>query len=215
VRSDDDIRVAVLRANGRGFCSGIDVGEIGARTPSSDPWAGGDPGILLCPKQASVWKPVVTAVHGVVAGGAFYFVNESDLIVASPDAVFFDPHVSRGLVTSLTAIGMLHHGVALREALRIALLSGDERVSAETALRIGLVNEIVERDHLWDRARTLALQIAAKPPAALQGSIRAIWTSLDLPWAEARRHGLMHSQIGNPVAATQLDPDAPRGWTLR
>lgn len=200
VRNDDDVHVVVLRANGPAFCSGIDVRERRSTSTDADPWRAGDPGVQLCPKQAEVWKPLITAVHGVAAGGAFSWINESDLVVASDDAEFFDPHLSIGLVTSLTAIGMVRHGVALRDALRIALMSSDERTSARRAAEIGLVNEVVARDRLWDRARELALVIAAKPPAAVQGSVRAIWSSLDMPWAEARRFGLAHSQIANPLS---------------
>lgn len=201
IRTDDAVRVVVLQANGPAFSAGIDVKD--RAEPPADPWARGDPGAALCPKQAEVWKPVIAAVHGVVAGGAFYWINEADLVVAAEDAMFFDPHVSLGLVTSLTAIGMTRHGVALRETLRMALMGADERVSARTAREIGIVNEVVAGERLRARAREFALAIAAKPPAAVQGSVRAIWSSLDMAWPEARRFGLAHSQIGNPIAAGQ------------
>ncbi|MET0143200.1 MAG: enoyl-CoA hydratase/isomerase family protein [Ilumatobacteraceae bacterium] len=203
VKADDDVRVVVLQANGASFSSGIDVKD--RAVAATNLYNAGDPGAKLGPKQAEVWKPVVTAVHGVAAGGAFYWINESDILICSPDAEFYDPHLSIGLTTSLTAIGMVRHGIALRDALRIALLSSDERTSADRALAIGLVSEIVETSQLRARARQLATTIAAKAPAAVQGSVRAIWTSLDMNWAEARRWGLSHSALGNPVARRQID----------
>jgi enoyl-CoA hydratase/carnithine racemase len=216
IRFDEDVRVVVLRAAGdKAFCAGLDISA--GFSPPAEPFSRADPGRQLCPKQAEVWKPVIAAIHGVAAGGAFYWINECDLVVCSEDAVFFDPHTSIGLVTSLTAIGMIHHGVALREAMRVALLGLDERLSAATAREIGLVNEVVPRDELWPRAHELALQIAAKPPAAVQGSVKAIWSTLDMAWPEARRFGLAHSQIGNPLAAEQLaaEPRTDRSWRLR
>ena len=49
---------------------------------------------MLGPKQHRVWKPVITAVHGMAAGGAMYFINESDIVICSDDATFFDPHAN-------------------------------------------------------------------------------------------------------------------------
>ena len=107
-------------------------------------WNSFDPGESLSPKlHHKVWKPVVTAVHGFCAGGAQYFLNESDIIICSEDAVFFDPHANVGIVSSLEPVGMLHRGVPLGDVLRWALMGNEERITAPTALRLGLVTEIV------------------------------------------------------------------------
>ena len=124
----------------------------------------------------------------MAAGGAFYWLNEADIIICSDDATFFDPHVTYGMTAALEPIGLARR-VPLGEALRIALLGNDERVSAQRALQIGLVTEITTRAELWPRADELARLIAAKPPAAVQGTVRAIWESLDetraRPWPAA------------------------------
>src|SRR5690606_13491240 len=112
------------------------------------------------------------------AGGAFYWLNEADIIICSDDATFFDPHVSYGMTAALEPIGLARR-IPLGEALRIALLGLDERMSAQRALQIGLVSEVLPRDQLWSRADEIAQIIAAKPPAAIQGTVRAIWESLD------------------------------------
>ena len=92
-------------------------------------------------------------MHGLCAGGGQYFLNESDIIICSDDAVFFDPHANVGIVSSLEPMGMLHRGVPLGDVLRWALMGNEERITAETALRLGLVTEVVSREQLRDRAR--------------------------------------------------------------
>jgi enoyl-CoA hydratase/carnithine racemase len=170
-------------------------------------WNSFDPGESLSPKlHHKVWKPVVTAVHGLCAGGAQYFLNESDIIICSDDAVFFDPHANVGIVSSLEPVGMLHRGVPLGDVLRWALMGNEERITAPTALRLGLVTEIVTRDALRDRAREIALSIARRNPKAIQGTIRAIWESLDLTRTAALQNGFSYTLIGNYPP----NPPAPR-----
>lgn len=202
-RQDERIRAIVLQAEGeRAFCTGVDVNNI--PTYGENPWSELDPGQFLSPKLNKVWKPLVCAVNGMAAGGAFYWLNEADLIVASDDATFFDPHVSYGMTAAIEPIGMIHR-VPLGEALRIALVGLDERVSARRAEAIGLVNEVVSYDQLRVRAREFAAAMAAKPPAAIQGTVRAIWESLDLGRVAALERGLAYTQIGNPIGTSGVD----------
>ena len=202
VKLDDSVHAVVLRAAGdRGFCAGLDVKSSYGQPDNI--WNHEDPGELLSPKWQKMWKPVVTAVHGICTAGAFYFVNESDVVICSDDATFFDSHVSAGLVCALEPIGMMRR-VGLAEALRIALMGNDERVSADTALRIGLVTEVVSRDQLWDRAHAIAAAIAAKPPSATQGTVKAIWESLDKPYRAALEQNLIYTRLGNPIGTAEL-----------
>jgi enoyl-CoA hydratase/carnithine racemase len=197
VKSDADVNAVVLRAAGdRAFCAGLDVKK--AYGQPDDVWNHEDPGELLSPKWQKVWKPVVCAVHGMCTAGAFYFVNESDVVICSEDATFFDSHVSGGMVSALEPVGLMRR-IGLGETLRIALSGNDERVSARTALQIGLVTEVVPRDALWARAHEIAAGIAAKPTAATQGTVRAIWESLDRPYRAAMEQGLLYTRLGNPI----------------
>ncbi|MEU5841495.1 enoyl-CoA hydratase/isomerase family protein [Rhodococcus sp. NPDC047139] len=199
----DDIHVVVLRANGeRAFSTGVDVHE--GTYLSDNVFSRRDPGVDLSPKQNNCWKPLVCAVHGMVAGGALYWLNEADIIVASEDAQFFDPHVSYGMVAALEPIGLAHR-IPIGEVLRMVLLGLDERMSAKRAYEIGFVSEIVAREDLWDRAQRLAERIAAKPPAAIQGSIRAIWESKDRTRSHALATGMMYTDLGNPIGLAQVD----------
>ncbi len=211
ISHDDDVHAVVLRAApGRAFCTGVDVKNQSNKNDvlgSDNVWNQTDPGTRLGPKSCHCWKPVVTAVHGLCAGGAFYWLNESDIIICEDDAQFFDPHVTYGMTSALEPIGARYR-MPLGDVLRMALLGNDERITAQTALRMGLVSEVVALDALWQRAHTLAARIAAKPSAATQGTVRAIWESLDLPRSVALQTGLKYVQLGNPLGESQVDRDA-------
>jgi len=223
IAEDDDIHVTVLRAApGRAFSTGVDVKssrEPGNEVVHSDPWLAEDPGTRLGPKSMRCWKPVVTAVHGMCAGGAFYWINESDIVICSEDATFFDPHVTYGMTSALEPIGMTYK-MPLGDVLRMVLLGNDERLSAETAKRIGIVSEIVPAGRLWDHARHLASIIAAKPSAATAGSVKAIWESLDLPRSVALATGLKYCLLGNAIGVPKVDraslmADKAKKYTVR
>ena len=210
VKDDPNVNAVVLRAAGdRAFSAGLDT-----KKPYGQPddiWNHEDPGELVSPKWQQVWKPVVCAVHGICTAGALYFVNEADIVICSPDATFFDSHVTYGLVSALEPVGLMRK-IGLAETLRIALMGNDERVTAETAMRLGLVTEIVERDDLWDRAHAIAAAIARKPSAATQGTVRAIWESLDRPYRAAMQQGLIYTRVGNPIGQKEIaetGPDKP------
>jgi enoyl-CoA hydratase/carnithine racemase len=203
IKGDRGVNAVVLRATGdRAFCAGLDVREEYGQP--DDVWNHEDPGELLSPKWQKVWKPVVCAVQGICTAGAFYFLNESDIVICSKDATFFDSHVTFGLVSAIEPVGLMRR-IGLAETLRIALSGNDERVSAETALRISLVTEVVDRSQLWDRAHEIARAIAQKPTAATQGTVRAIWESLDKPYRAAVEQGLAYTRIGNPIGSAEID----------
>ncbi|WP_196771603.1 enoyl-CoA hydratase/isomerase family protein [Mycobacterium colombiense] len=202
VKLDESVHAVVLRAAGdRAFSAGLDI-----KTPYGQPeniWNHEDPGELLSPKWQKMWKPVVCAVQGMCTAGGFYFVNESDVVICAEDATFFDSHVSAGLVCALEPVGLMRR-IGLGETLRIALMGNDERVSADTALRIGLVSEVVAADQLWKRAHEIAATIAAKPPTATAGTVKAIWESLDKPYRAAMEQNLIYTRLGNPLGTAEL-----------
>lgn len=200
VRDDDAVHAVVLQANGdRAFSTGADVKGGASWFFSSNVWNTTDPGATLSPKlHHRCWKPVVAAVHGMAAGGAQYFLNEADIILAADDAEFFDPHANGGIVSALEPIGMLARGVPIGDVLRWALMGTEERITADTALRLGLVTEVVPRAELRDRARGIAASIAAREPKAIQGTVRAIWESLDMTRSMALQNGMAYTHIGNP-----------------
>lgn len=216
VRETDEVHVAVLRANGdRAFCTGLDV-KAGAWWREQNVWNHVDPGVHLGPRSNRVWKPVVCAVQGMCAGGGQYLVNESDIVIAAEDATFFDPHANGSIVSAVEPIGMLHRGVPLGEVLRWALMGSDERITATTAQRIGLVTEVVPAPELRARAADIAGQIAGRDPIAVQGTVRAIWEATEMPPSTAKTNGLLYTHIGNrPPGERLAQPRSTRPPTLR
>lgn len=186
-RSDDDVRAIVLTASGdRSFCVGIDRGQDFSALDDTENLYGtsnnfmyDDPGDDLGPKSCDLWKPVVCAVNGMCCGGAFYLLAEADIIVAADHATFFDPHVTYGMAAVYEPMKMAQR-MPLGEVLRLTLLGNHERMSAETAMRIGLVSEVVPADRLAETAEWLASTIASQPATAVQASLRAIWAANDL-----------------------------------
>jgi enoyl-CoA hydratase/carnithine racemase len=204
IAEDEEVNVVVLRgAPGRAFSTGLDVWNGGNHLGSDQLWNKRDPGERLGPKHNLCWKPVVAAVHGMCAGGAFYWLNESDIVICSEDAEFFDPHVTYGMTAALEPIGM-RWKTALPEVLRMALMGTDERIGAATALRISLVTEVVPAQQLWARAHEIAATIAAKPSVATQGTVRAVWESLEMTRTAGLATALKYCMLGNETGRKQV-----------
>jgi enoyl-CoA hydratase/carnithine racemase len=213
IRYDGDVRCAVLTAEGDSFCTGIDRSEAvsadntdamaaGDYPGYPTPWMYDDPGRDLGPKTRDCWKPVIAAVQGMACGGAFYMLGEVEFIIASEDATFFDPHVTYGMTAAFEPIQMLTK-MPFQEIMRMALLGADERMSAERAREIGLVSEVVPRDELRERAAWAARVIADAPAVVIQGTMRALWTGLEV----SRRQGI---ELANLFTRIGSDADAFR-----
>ena len=173
--------VIVTGAGDKAFCTGADVTEVAGSDTEARATESFDesPFGHLTAIHNRCWKPVITAVNGMVVGGGFHFVCDSDLVIAAEHATFFDTHVKVGLVAGLEPVGLARR-IPLEHVMRLALLGGSERMSAQEALRIGLVGEVLPAAQLLPRARELAAKISQHSPAALMHTKRAIWESLDV-----------------------------------
>jgi enoyl-CoA hydratase/carnithine racemase len=218
IRYDGDVRCVVLTAEGESFCTGVDRTEAITEDATTGmdhgdypgyptPWMYDDPGRDVGPKARDCWKPVIAAVQGMACGGAFYMLGEVEFIIASDDATFFDPHVTYGMTAAFEPIQMLTK-MPFQEIMRMSLLGADERMSAERAREIGLVSEVVPRDELRERAGWAARVIADSPPLAIQGTMRALWTGLEL----SRRQGI---EVANLFTRIGTDADAFRAGQKR
>lgn len=194
LRENDDVRAVVLTGAGdKAFCTGIDrnAAGVGEGRPSEVGQRGAtplhldDPGDLLPPKTAGqLWKPVIAAVNGMACGGAFYLLGEVEFIIAAEHATFFDPHTTFGMAAVFEPMLMLQR-MPLGEVMRMTLMGAAERLSAQRAHQIGLVQEVVPAAELHETAHRVAATIAAQPPLAVQTSVRAVWYAQELGHRQA------------------------------
>jgi enoyl-CoA hydratase/carnithine racemase len=204
LRSNDDVRCVVLTGAGdKAFCTGLDresIDSIEDLPPGKlpgylTPWDFDDPGRSVCPKSNHLWKPVIAAVNGMACGGAFYILGEADFIIAAEHATFFDPHVTYGMPAAYEPIFLLHK-MPFQEVMRLSLLGAHERMSAARAHEVGLVSEVVPAGDLRERTAWAAQAIADQPALAVQGTLRAIWTGLELSRRQALDHAYLFTNIG-------------------
>lgn len=199
-QNGDVVCVIVTGAGEKAFCTGMDVADIAdgsARNEAArmEREEGKPFYAFLTAIQNRCWKPVITAVNGMVVGGGLHFIADSDLILAAETTTFFDTHVKVGLIAGLEPVGLTRR-IPLEAVLRMALLGGAERMTAAQALSLGLVGEVLPAVELMPRARALAAKIAEHSPTALARSKRAIWESLDVglhegldrAWQQIREH---------------------------
>jgi enoyl-CoA hydratase/carnithine racemase len=182
VKTDPEVVCAIVTGAGqKAFCTGMDIADIasgqaqgsGRQSREEVPWN------RLTSVQNKCWKPVVAAINGMVVGGGLHFVADCDLVIAADTATFFDTHVKVGLIAGLEPVG-LSRKIPLEAVLRMALLGGSERMSAQQALSLGMVGEVLPPDDVMPRARELAGMIAQHSPTALAETKRCIWEGLDV-----------------------------------
>ena len=189
VKNDPDVWVAIVTGAGKAFSTGADVeGLATGGFTRADRWRelALIEGIvdLPTPRRQRVFKPVIAAVNGAVAGFSLDLVTEADIPIASDRAYFVDPHVSLGLVSSHEMVNMARR-VPVAVCLRMALLGKHERMSAQRAYEVGLVTEVVPHEQLMQRARELAALICENAPLAVWGTKMGIVQGLGLTVAQA------------------------------
>ncbi|MBI2887811.1 MAG: enoyl-CoA hydratase/isomerase family protein [Chloroflexi bacterium] len=184
INEDDEIRVAIVTGAGRAFCAGMDVKEAAQRMQQGGPApGGGDQGGGGAGYDAmNVFKPILAAVNGAAAGGGLGIALSCDILIAAEGTIFTCPFVARGTLNPLTTT-MLMKKVPPGWAMWMAL-SGS-RVDAHTALRIGLVNEVVPQAELLDRAYEMAERIVANSYVAVLATKEKMRLAMEQTMAQA------------------------------
>ena len=181
LRDDPTVRVAVLRGAGeRAFSAGADITEFGS-APSFVEARDARVRRDLWGAMSALQIPLIAAIHGYAYGAGLEMSLYCDLRVASEDARFAIPEVTLGYIPSAGGTQTVPRHLNRGEALRM-VTSGDS-ISAVRAYELGFVQRVVPRADLEAAATEWADLLAARDPAALRSTKRAVLRGLDLPLA--------------------------------
>jgi len=163
----EDVRVLLIRAEGKGFCAGVDIKELAAESSAIVDVNRGNFETFKAIRGCEM--PVICAPHGFVIGGGIGMCGAADVIIASDDCFFSLPEIDRG------AMGGAAHlqRILPLPKVRAAFFTGG-RISAQDAYRLGGVEKIVPREELYKEARAFAEIIAAKSRDALRIAKQAL-----------------------------------------
>jgi enoyl-CoA hydratase/carnithine racemase len=190
IAHDKNVRVVVLAANGPAFSAGHDLKELTRHRADADRGRAYFKHIMntcstLMQQIVTLPQPVIAAVQAIATAAGCQLVASCDLAVASRDAKFATPGVNLGLFCS-TPMVALSRNVSRKHAMEM-LLSGD-RITAEQAARIGLVNVVVEPGSERYEALKLASKIASKSTLTVKIGKEAFYRQLEMPLAEAYKY---------------------------
>ncbi len=186
-RDDDDARTAIVTGAGdKSFSAGADLKEMATRQQQGDAtdrlWELSLPALL---RQMELWKPVIAAVNGYCLAGGLEMALACDIRIASESATFALTEVTRGIIPGGGGTQILPRAVPLGRALQM-LFTG-ERIDAQEAYRIGLVNRVVPSSELMAAAMELARQVNESAPIAVRLVKEAALKGLDLPLLDGLR----------------------------
>ena len=159
--NDPEVRVIVIRAEGRGFCAGVDIKELDAHPERIVAVNAGNYATFKAVHRCPV--PVIVAVHGFVLGGGIGITGAADIVVAADCASFALPEVDRGAMGGGAHLQRLFPV----QKVRYLFFTGDQ-IGAREALQYGFIEPIVDKAHLRDTALDIAARIAAKSPAMIR-----------------------------------------------
>lgn len=173
---DEDVRAVVLTGNERAFAAGADIQELSSNTAVS----------MLNSRQITRWeavkkfsKPLIAAVAGWALGGGMELVMACDMVIAGDNAQFGQPEIKIGVMPGAGGTQRLTKVVGKVRAMEMVLTG--RTISADEAFQMGLVNHVVAREQVVERALKLAEAIAQMPPLAVRLAKESVLTALDTP----------------------------------
>ncbi len=207
IAGDRSVKAVILRGAGDHFCAGHNLKEMTARREDAD---GGfqyfQDLFATCSammlRVVRLPQPVIAEVRGIATAAGCQLVASCDLAVAADDARFATSGVNIGLFCS-TPMVALSRNVPRKLAMEMLLLGGF--LPAKRVAEIGLINRVVPKDLLSHTTRQMALDIAAKSPAAIKIGKRAFYEQAELPLEEA------YAYAGRVMAENMMTRDAEAG----
>jgi enoyl-CoA hydratase len=214
IRFDDDIRVVVLKGNGRAFCAGIDLGmpedRVTGRSPA-EKVRNYYEGIRWVHERFRVFselpQPIVGAVHGYCLGFGFELALMCDVRLAADNAIFALPEATIGVSVDAGGDLRLAHELGAGWAKLLAMTG--RRIDAATAERLGIVQQVTEPDDLVPTAMALAREIAGNAPLAVQSIKRTIDAFAYRGLAEALKFEALSASV------EFVSDDMPAGYAAK
>ena len=211
---DDALRVAILTGRGDTFCAGMDLSEISILSSGkpNSPWmerALAEPQLIMGAwlKTQRPAKPVILAVEGHALAGGTEILQGTDIRVAGESARFGVTEVQRGLFPMAGSTVRLRRQIPYAVAAEMLLVG--EPISAQRALELGLVNQVVPDGQALARAREIATRIAANGPLAVKAILEVLRRTETLPEEEAFR---LETQLGMQVMTSKDAAEGPRAF---
>lgn len=182
IKEDAAVRVALLTGSGeKAFVAGADIGELGQQNPvAAKEYALRGQAVLELIENLG--KPVIACVNGFALGGGCELAMACTFRLASENAKFGQPEVKLGLIPGYGGTQRLPRLVGKGTAMQLVLAG--EQISAQEALRIGLVNEVLPAAELIPKAEAIAAKIAANAPLAIQYCIEAVNKGMEMTQSE-------------------------------
>lgn len=172
--ADAEVRCVVLTGNEKAFAAGADIKEMADASAVE----------MLLRDQFARWdrirkikKPLIAAVSGFALGGGCELAMSCDIIIASETAKFGQPEINIGVMPGAGGTQRLTRAVGKYKSMEMVLTG--KMITAEEALRYGLVNKVVPIEHYLQEAKDLAKEIASKPPIAVRLAKEAVLKSFD------------------------------------
>ncbi|MFN3265503.1 MAG: enoyl-CoA hydratase-related protein [Deinococcales bacterium] len=173
--SDDSVRVVVLTGSERAFAAGADISEMSNQGISE----------MLTQNQAAAWrsiaefpKPLIGAISGVALGGGLELAMTCDILLAAENARLGQPEINLGIIPGAGGTQRLTHAVG--KSLAMEMVLNARMLSAEEALRYGLVSSVYPPEVLLHHTLQLAKQIAARAPLALRAAKASVNAAFEL-----------------------------------
>lgn len=217
IAREPTVRVVIVTGAGdRAFCTGADLGRLiplftGAR-PAQDEWdrrLQADPRLLdkALLRRTDYTVPVIAAVRGFALAGGMELLLGTDLRIAAEDSEFGLTEVTRGIIPAGGGLARLARQVPWAKAAEIVLVG--DRISAQSAAEMGLVNRLVPSTHVLEEAMQLARRMARNGPLAMRKAKEVMVSSNGLPFDEAYR---IESRAAGVVMSSSDAVEGPRAF---
>ena len=206
-RDDDSVRAVIVTGAGeKAFVAGADINELAAQTPIS--------GKETSSRGQNVFnyierfpKPVIAAINGFALGGGCELALACHIRIASENAQLGLPEVTLGIIPGYG--GTQRMARLLGKGRALELICSGERVKADEAARIGLVNRVVPLDQLLPTCEELAKKIASRAPLAIRAAIEAVVIGSEMPSEEGQ---LLEATLFGLLCATEDTKEGMRAF---